>query len=281
MVQISFFNLIILLLRHSLIWQVGALQSQLPCPSDVFSPQHFLLSDIIRYSRSTCTYPTQFQKSTIFLKNPTFFQQGMVVEIKIWGIIYGQSYYGQRDLCFLALSTSNRKSMHIHACKCSYRHKHLKIKIHRHAHIHVIKFYLAVLGLRCTQDLQSLSRLARFLVAPCKLLAAACRIQFPNQRSNLGSLLWKLVVLATGPLEKSPHIFFKISSVHTDAYNSNSCLEFFLSLPQFIFVWLFITEKILVSNKILCIHLLNPMTHLKQFQNFASTTTINKITKMS
>ena len=82
--------------------------------------------------------------------------------------------------------------------------------------------------------------------------------------------------------QRSLHIyFFKISSVHTDAYNSNSCLEFFLSLPQFIFVWLFVTEKILVSNKILCIHLLNPMTHLKQFQNFASTTTINKTTKMS
>ena len=81
-----------------------------------------------------------------------------------------------RGICFLALSTSNRKSMHIHACKCSYRQKHLKIKIHRHAHIHVIKFYLAVLGLRCTQDLQSLSQRAGFLVAPCKLLAAACRI---------------------------------------------------------------------------------------------------------
>ena len=41
------------------------------------------------------------------------------------------------------------------------------------------------------------------LVVACKLLVAACGIQFPDQGSNLGPLHWEHRVLATGPSGKS------------------------------------------------------------------------------
>ena len=42
----------------------------------------------------------------------------------------------------------------------------------------------------------------RFVVV-CELLIAARRIEFPDQGSNPGFLLWEYGVLATGPAEKS------------------------------------------------------------------------------
>ena len=46
-------------------------------------------------------------------------------------------------------------------------------------------------------------------VAACKLLAAACGIQFPDQGSNLGPLRWERKVLATGPPGKSSSTFLR------------------------------------------------------------------------
>ena len=43
------------------------------------------------------------------------------------------------------------------------------------------------------------------LVVECKLLVAACRIQFPDQGSNPGLLCWERGVLVTGPPGKSLH----------------------------------------------------------------------------
>ena len=46
-----------------------------------------------------------------------------------------------------------------------------------------------------------------------QVLVAACEILFPDQGLNLGLLHWELRVLATGPREKSPKLFFKIKSI--------------------------------------------------------------------
>ena len=47
-----------------------------------------------------------------------------------------------------------------------------------------------------------------FVVAG-ELLVTPCGIQFPDQGSNLGPLLWELRVLATGPPERSHHAYLK------------------------------------------------------------------------
>ena len=66
---------------------------------------------------------------------------------------------------------------------------------------HYLCFYsifvhLTAPGLSCSgQDL---------LAMACKLLVAACGIQFPDTRFDLGPLHWKLGVLATGPLGYPP-----------------------------------------------------------------------------
>ena len=41
------------------------------------------------------------------------------------------------------------------------------------------------------------------LVVACKFFVVACGIQFPDQGSNLGPLLWELEVLTPGPPGKS------------------------------------------------------------------------------
>ena len=46
-------------------------------------------------------------------------------------------------------------------------------------------------------------------VAACKLLVAACGIQFPNQGLNLGPLHWECGVLAPGPPGKPLFCNFK------------------------------------------------------------------------
>ena len=46
--------------------------------------------------------------------------------------------------------------------------------------------------------------LHQVLTAACKLLVAACGIQFPDQELNPGPLPWEHVVLTTVPPEKSP-----------------------------------------------------------------------------
>ena len=74
--------------------------------------------------------------------------------------------------------------------------------------------YLAVLGLSSSTYYRSSAAahiidLQLQLVAACKLLVMACKIYFPEQGSNLGSLLWEFRVLATEPPGKShPHTFF-------------------------------------------------------------------------
>ena len=61
--------------------------------------------------------------------------------------------------------------------------------------------YLATLGLSCGMpDLPSLLQLM-------DLLAAACRIKFADQESNLGPLHWECGILVTGPAGKSLGLF--------------------------------------------------------------------------
>ena len=48
----------------------------------------------------------------------------------------------------------------------------------------------------------------RIFLVECRLLVLACRIQFPDQGLNLGSLCWKHRVLITGPPGNSPHCSF-------------------------------------------------------------------------
>ena len=272
MVQVSFFNFIILLLRHSQIWRVGALQNQLPCSCDIFFPQHFLLSDITRYSWSTCTYPAPVLEINNFSKEPCFLLAGNGSRDQDLGDNVCSVLLWAEGSLFLGSFNQRQKIYHIHACKCSFRQKHLKIKIHRHAHIHVFNFIQLCWVFAAHKIFSLCHGMPDFQL---QHVGSSSLTRGQTSLPSIGSLQFQ-------PLDhqRSLHIFFKISSVHTDAYNSNSCLEFFLSLLYFIFVWPFATERILVSNKILCIHLLNPMTHLKQFQNFASTT-INKTIKKS
>ena len=53
----------------------------------------------------------------------------------------------------------------------------------------------------CTRS--QLQHEGSFLVGSCKLFVEACKIQFPDQVSNLGPLHWEHGVLATGPPGKS------------------------------------------------------------------------------
>ena len=48
----------------------------------------------------------------------------------------------------------------------------------------------------------------RIFLVECRLLVLACRIQFPDQGLNLGSLRWKHRVLITGPPGNSLHCSF-------------------------------------------------------------------------
>ena len=55
-----------------------------------------------------------------------------------------------------------------------------------------VLIYLTALGPSCsTWDFQSALRHAGSLAVACKLLVATCKIWFPDQGSNLGSLHWK------------------------------------------------------------------------------------------
>ena len=74
------------------------------------------------------------------------------------------------------------------------------LQIDYHKRYIFLNIYLAAVGFSCgTWDIWFLLRHARSLVAACELLVVACGIQFPDQRWNLGSLLWEWGVPATGP----------------------------------------------------------------------------------
>ena len=47
-----------------------------------------------------------------------------------------------------------------------------------------------------------------FLVVECRIFVEACGIQFPDQGSNLGPLLWEHGVSSIGPPGKSVVVFF-------------------------------------------------------------------------
>ena len=92
-----------------------------------------------------------------------------------------------------------------------------------------------------------------YLVVACKLLVAACGIQFPDQGLNLGQLHWECGVLATGlpgqslfPLSKFPMRSYSVIKLSLPLTPSNppppsttkaTCYFFMLHLLHPSFPW--------------------------------------------